>query len=148
MTMCDYFSAADDQTAVAVVERPGGPAEAGLDVVFLKNIDPVVAIAQLEAVLTDCTYEEAGQRPRAGQLLSSPDDDGPLVFGLSDSLVETLAAATQADLGRAAEPWSMTAELEQSQVDAQTALGVLEALAGLAQRAQAAGLRVYCWWSL
>ncbi|WP_345694696.1 hypothetical protein [Kitasatospora terrestris] len=148
MTLCDYFSAADDQAAVAVAERPGGSAEAALDVVFLKNIDPVVAIAQLEAILTDCTYEEASQRPRSGQLLSSPENDAVLVFSLSETLGEALAAAAPADLLRVAEPWSMTAELLQCQVDAQAALGILEALAGLAQRADSAGLRLYCRWSL
>ncbi|MFD7916765.1 hypothetical protein ACFV30_39760 [Streptomyces sp. NPDC059752] len=89
--------------------------------VFVKNIDPVVAVAQLEAILTDCGYEEAGQRPRSGQLLSSPEDDASLVFSLSDTLVEALATAAPPDLARAAESWSMTAELQQCQVDAQTA---------------------------
>ncbi|MEV0039244.1 hypothetical protein [Streptomyces sp. NPDC050804] len=148
MTLCDYFSAADDQAAVAVVESPGGPGQAALDVVSLKGIDPVVAIAQLEAIATDCSYEEACQRPRSGQLLSRPDGDGPLVFSLSDTLVEALVTATQNDLRRIAEPWSVTAELQQSQVDAGTAAGILEALAGLAQRARLGGLRLYCWWSL
>ncbi|WP_225077439.1 hypothetical protein [Streptomyces sp. CoT10] len=69
MTLCDYFSAADDQAAVAVLQTPGGPGQAELDVVFLKNIDPVVAIAQLEAVMTRCSHEAAGERPRSGQLL-------------------------------------------------------------------------------
>ncbi|GAA2785350.1 hypothetical protein GCM10010441_07910 [Kitasatospora paracochleata] len=148
MTMCDYFSATDDQAAIAVVERSGGPAEAGHDVVFLKNIDPVVAVAQLEAILTDCSYEEASRRPRSGQLLSSPESDTSLVFCLSDTLAEALAAAAPADLARAAESWSMTAELQHCQVDALAALGVLEALVSLAQRAGATGLRLYCQWSL
>ncbi|WP_406097486.1 hypothetical protein [Kitasatospora purpeofusca] len=42
----------------------------------------------------------------------------------------------------------MTAELQQGQVDAATAVGVLEALAGLAQRARAGGSGLYCWWPL
>lgn len=146
--MCDYFSAVDDRTAAAVVERPGGPAESGFDVVHLKNIDPVVAIAQLEAVLTNCTYEEAGRRPRAGQLLSSPQVEGPFVFSLSDTLVEALARATRADFVRAAERWSATAEPAQWRLDERAALGVLEALADLAGRARAGGLGVYCWWAL
>ncbi len=62
MPDADYFSAADDEAALAVVEA-GGPARAGLDVIFLKDIDPVDAIAQLEAIMTDCGYEEAGKRP-------------------------------------------------------------------------------------
>ncbi|MFF4709675.1 hypothetical protein ACWC4D_39950 [Streptomyces sp. NPDC001288] len=148
MTLCDYFSAADDQAALAVAERAGGPAEAALDVVFLKNIDPVVAIAQLEAILTDCTYEEASQRPRAGQLLSSPEDEGRFIISVSDTLAEALAEATRADLERVAESWSITAELQQSKVDAFNALDVLEALAGLAQRARAADMHLYCWWSI
>lgn len=148
MTLCDYFSAADDQAAVAVVETPGGPGRAAFDVVSLKSIDPVVAIAQLEAIATGCSYEEASQRPRSGQLLSEPEVDGPLVCSLSDTLVEFLVTVAQDDLRRFAEPWSMTAELQQVSVDAETAAGVLEALAGLAQRAQLGGLRLYCWWSL
>lgn len=148
MTLCDYFSAADDQAALAVAERTGGPAEAVLDVVFLKNIDPVVTIAQLEAILTDCTYEEAGRRPRAGQLLSSPEDEGRLVISVSDTLAEVLAEATRADLERAAEPWSMTAELQQSKVGVFDALDALEAVAGLARRARAADMHLYCWWSI
>nr|WGD01511.1 GE004856 [Streptomyces sp.] len=148
MTLCDYFSAADDQAALAVAGRAGGPAEAAFDVVFLKNIDPAVAIAQLEAILTDCTYEEASRRPRAGQLLSSPEDEGRFIISVSDTLAEALAEATRADLVRVAEPWSMTAELQQSKVDAFNALDVLEALAGLAQRAQAADMHLYCWWSI
>ncbi|GII27768.1 hypothetical protein [Planotetraspora mira] len=148
MTLCDYFSAVDDQAAVAVVQTPGGPGQAAFDVVFLKNIDPVVAMAQLEAIMTGCSYEEAGQRPRSGQLLSSPEDGPPFVVSLSDTLIDALVAATQDDLARVAELWSMTEELQQSQVYAETAAGVLEELVGLARRARASHLRLYCWWSL
>src|ERR1700685_26559 len=38
MPICDYFSAADDQAAVAVFDTLGGPSRASLDVVALKNI--------------------------------------------------------------------------------------------------------------
>ncbi|MFJ9448350.1 hypothetical protein ACIRRH_42050 [Kitasatospora sp. NPDC101235] len=148
MTLCDYFSAADDQAALAVAERPGGPAAAGLDVVFLKNIDPVVALAQLEAILTDCSYEEASRRPRSGQLLSSAEHESHFVISVSDTLVEALAVGTRADLVHVAEPWSMTAELQQGKVDVFNARDVLEALAALAQRAREARMRLYCWWSL
>ncbi|MCX4572491.1 hypothetical protein OHB41_04670 [Streptomyces sp. NBC_01571] len=148
MTLCDYFSAADDQAAVAVGDLPGGPGPAALDVVSLKGVDPVVALARLEAIATDCSYEEAGRRPRSGQLLSGPDGDGPLVFSLSDTLVAALVTAARGDLRRIAESWSTTDELRQNQVDAGTAAGALEALAGLARRARPAGLRLYCWWAL
>lgn len=33
--MCDYFAAADDQAAVAVLDTLGGPGSASLDVISL-----------------------------------------------------------------------------------------------------------------
>ncbi|MFF8275861.1 hypothetical protein ACF05T_07050 [Streptomyces lateritius] len=148
MTLCDYFSAADDQAAVAVLRTPGGPGQAELEVVFLKNIDPVVAIAQLEAVMTGCSYDEASERPRSGQLLSEPEDGSPFVISLSDTLIDALATASQGDLVRFAEPWSTTDELRQIGLSVQATAAALKALAGLAQRAQASDQRLYCWWAL
>jgi hypothetical protein len=148
MTLCDYFAAADDHAAAAVAQAPGGPAQAALDAVSLKGIDPVVAMAQLEGIATGCSYEEASERPRSGQLLSPPEADGPFVFSLSDSLIEALVTATPDDLVRFAESWSRTEELQQSKIDAETAASVLKALAGLASRAQASRMGLYCWWSL
>ncbi|MFD7731928.1 hypothetical protein ACFV6F_16260 [Kitasatospora phosalacinea] len=120
MTTYNYFSAAADQAAVV----------------------------KLEAILRDCNCQEADRHPRSGQLPSSPADGTSLVFSLSDTLVEALVAAAPVDLARTAEPWSLTVELQQCQVDARTALGALEALAGLARGAGAAGFRPYCQWTL
>ncbi|MFF8911207.1 hypothetical protein [Streptomyces olivaceoviridis] len=142
MTLCDCFSAADDEAAVAVLPTPGGPGQAELDVVFLKNIDPVVAIAQLEAIMTGCTREEAGERPRSGQPLSEPQDGPPFVVSLSDTLVDVLATATRDVLAAFAEPWSMTDELRQTGVGVEDTTAVLENLAGLAQRARASDQRL------
>ncbi|MFE1194181.1 hypothetical protein ACFW6E_15530 [Streptomyces olivaceoviridis] len=111
MVLCDCFSAADDRAAVAVLRTSGGPGQADLDVVFLKNIGPVVAIAQLEALMADCTREEAGERPRSGRLLSESEDGPPFLVSLSDALVDALATATRDALAGFAEPWSMTGEL-------------------------------------
>lgn len=148
MPICDYFSAADDQAAVAVLDHPGGPGQASLDVVCLKNIDPVVCLGQLEAIMAGCSYEEARQRPRSGQLLSSPEAESAFVVSVSETLCELLAVAARDDLARAAESWSLTDELRMSRVDADTASGVLAALVGLARRARASNSRLYCWWAL
>lgn len=148
MPLCDYFSAADDQAAVAVLQTLGGPGRANLDAVLLKNIDPVVAIAQLEAIMTGCSYEEASERPGSGQLLSDPEDNGAFVVSLTDTLTAALASASQEDLIRSAGPWSSTDELRQIGISVEAAAEVLEALAGLAQRAQASDQRLYCWWAL
>lgn len=139
MPDADYFAAQDDAAAVAVIEV-GGPVRAGMDVIFLKDLDPVDAIAQLEAVMTGCSYAEAGERPRAGQLLSSADVDSPFVLTVSDTLFEALASATAEDV--------VAAAAGIREFDPATATVVVEALAGLATRARLAGLRLYCWWTL
>ncbi|WP_406097488.1 hypothetical protein [Kitasatospora purpeofusca] len=43
---------------------------------------------------------EAGRRLRSGRLLSEPEADGLLVFGLSDSPTEALVGAAREDLAR------------------------------------------------
>ncbi|MFF9868114.1 hypothetical protein ACF1G0_22320 [Streptomyces sp. NPDC013953] len=148
MPLCDYFSAPDDQAAVAVLGTPGGPGQAELDVVFLKNIDPVAAMARLEAIMTGCSYRQAGERPRSGQLLSEPEDGPPFVVSLTDTLIDALATALADDLVRCAEAWSMTDELRQLGITGETTADVLKALAGLARRARVSGWRLYCWWAL
>jgi hypothetical protein len=148
MPLTDYFSATDDQSAMAVLDTLGGPMRASVDVVSLKNIDPVVCLVQLEAIMAGCSYEEAGRRPRSGTVLSSPDPEGPVVVSVSDSLGELLAAASADDLARAAHRWAQTDELRMMQADAETMAGILGDLAGLARRARASSQRLYCWWSL
>lgn len=149
MTECDYFSAADDEAAVAVLGTPGGPIPAGLDAVSLKHIDPVVVLGRLEAIMTGSTGGEAGAAPSGdAHLVSTPDGEGPLVFRLPDALTGALADAAPGDLARAAAPWALTAELRQFQVDEATAAGALDVLAALVRRARADGLLVYCWWAL
>jgi hypothetical protein len=117
-------------------------------VAFLKNIDPVVTIAQLEAIMTGCSYEEASECPRSGQLLSEPEDGPPFVVSLTDTLIDALATASPDDFVRLAEPWSMSDALRQIGIRVEVTADVLAALAGLAQRAQASGQRLCCWWAV
>ncbi|MFF7550828.1 hypothetical protein ACFZCU_45560 [Streptomyces canus] len=49
MVMGDYFSPSDGDVAIRVLDRPGGPDPSVFDVVPLKGIDPVVAMAQFGA---------------------------------------------------------------------------------------------------
>ncbi len=148
MPLCDYFSAPDDQAAVAVLPTGEGPGQAGFDTVGLKNIDPVVAMARLEAILTGCAYEEARALPRAGRLLSDPEDEAAFVVSVTDTLTATLASASPEDIARCAGPWSRTGELRELGISAEDTAGALEALAGLARRARGSGRRLYCWWAL
>ncbi|MFF2023545.1 hypothetical protein ACFVW2_17375 [Streptomyces sp. NPDC058171] len=148
MVTCTYFSAPDDGSALGVLDAFGGPDRTTFDVVSLKGIDPVVVIAQLEAVLTACTYGEARGRPRSGQLLSSPEAEDAFVISVSDTLQEALASAAPSSLSEAAGPWCASDELQELGTTPEEAIEVLESLAGLAGRARAAGSRLYCWWAV
>ncbi|MFJ9901015.1 hypothetical protein ACIQPR_47690 [Streptomyces sp. NPDC091280] len=147
MPLSDYFLAADDQAAVTVLQVLGGPSRADLDVVLLENFDPVAAIPQLEAIMTGCSFEEASDHSRSGQMLSDPQGEGAFVVSLRDTLTAALASASQDDLLRFAEPWSRTDELEQLGMSVEVTAEILEVLAGLARRAQASSERLYCWWA-
>ncbi len=148
MPMCDYFSAPNDDAAVGVLDQPGGPDTSGFDVVPFKGIDPSVTMASLEAILTGCTYAEASARPRAGQLLSSPDHESAVIISLSDTLQEVLASASHDGLADAAAAWAETDELQAYGITADIAREVLVLLSGLADRAASGRRRLYCWWAL
>ncbi|MET7575369.1 hypothetical protein ABZT04_44010 [Streptomyces sp. NPDC005492] len=145
MVMCDYFSAASDEVAVAVLRAPGGPDATAFDVLPLKGIDPVVVMARLEGILTDCTYDEARARPRSGELLSDPEAEEALVISVSDTLRDALATASGAQLELAAGPFLAVEEMD---LPPERTLELLHLLSGLARRATAEDRRLYCWWAL
>ncbi len=69
-----------------------------------------------------------------------------LVTTLSDSLRDTLATATDAELAEVVLPWSQTEEFVLDGVwNVQELTSALRDLAGLARRAQSSGQRLYCW---
>jgi hypothetical protein len=146
MPLADYFSAPDDEAALAVLRTEGGPTRTGHDPVCLRGVDPVLALVRLEAALTGCGHEEAGARPRSGQVLSDPEDGPPFVVAVTDTLREALAHAREDDLARAAARWQASGE--PPGLTTETASGALTALSTLARRAHDRGHRLYCWWSL
>ncbi|MGX9883009.1 hypothetical protein [Streptomyces sp. NPDC002276] len=145
MAMCDYFSAATDEAAVGVLDAPGGPDPSVFDVLSLKGIDPVVVMARLEALLTDCAYDEARARPRSGRLLSDPEAEAAFVISVSDTLRDALASVTGDQLGLMAGPFGAVEEVGLPPAEA---LEPLRLLSGLARRAAAENRRLYCWWAL
>ncbi|WP_327398982.1 hypothetical protein OG194_01660 [Streptomyces sp. NBC_01288] len=145
MVMCDYFSAASDEAAVGVLDGPGGPDPSVFDVLSLKGIDPVVVMARLEGILTDCTYDEAPARPRSGQLLSDPEAEAAVVISVSDTLRDALATASDKRLELAAGPFAAVEELRFTPTKTAE---LLHRLSGLARRASAENRRLYCWWAL
>ncbi len=145
MVMCEYFSAASDEAAVGILDDPGGPDPSVFDVLPLKDIDPVVVMARLEGILTDCTYDEARARPRSGQLLSDPEAEAAFVISVSDTLRDALATASGKRLDLAAGPFAAVEELRFTPTKTSE---LLHRLSGLARRAAAENRRLYCWWAL
>ncbi|MFE9605160.1 hypothetical protein [Streptomyces hokutonensis] len=145
MAICDYYSAASDEAAVGVLDAPVGPDPAVFDVLSLKGIDPVVVVARLEGLLTDCAHDEARARPRSGQLLSDPEAEAAFVISVTDTLRDALASATDGQLGLVAGPFGAVEEVGLPSAEA---LEVLRLLSGLARRAVAENRRLYCWWAL
>lgn len=144
--LADYFSAPDDEAALAVLRTEGGPTRTGHDPVRLRGVDPVLALVRLEAAVTGCGHEEAGARPCGGQVLSDPEDGPPFVVAVTDTPREALAHAGEDDLARAAAQWRASGE--PPGLTEETASGALTALSTLARRAHDRGHRLYCWWSL
>ena len=145
MVMCEYFSAASDEAAVGVLDGPGGPDASVFDVLPLKGVDPVVVLARLEGILTDCNYDEARARPRSGQLLSDPEAEAAFVVSVSDTLRDALATASGERLDLAAGPFAAVEELGLTPTKTSE---LLHRLSGLARRAAAENRRLYCWGAL
>lgn len=143
--LCDYFSAPTDEAAATVADVLGGPrAEAGLDVVELKGIEPVVQLGRLEALLTGVDYDVVTRNPRQGHAVAVRRDGEVLVISLTDELHAALAAAPESRLREVAVPWSQTDEFWGQGEPSILAEALIE-LAGLARRAATRAERLYCW---
>lgn len=169
----DYFSAPDDQVAGSVIDREGGPiapdpsdepqAPRGLlrlrrggssgrrgtgsrafDGVDGKGIDPMVQLATLESLLTGRDADEILEDPLHSRLVETRDEGTRAVVAVSPRLVAVLVAAEVAELDRVAVPWSQTEEFWGAATPGELR-PFLHQLAGLARRAAAADLRLYCW---
>ncbi|GAB1822856.1 hypothetical protein [Herbidospora sp. RD11066] len=140
--MDDYFSAATDDEAIAVIGRPSGVSPN--DRVELKMIDPHVMMGSLESLLTGVPYEEISARPRHARLLRLHDDESEAVVTISDEFTSALAAATDDELRAVAGPWSETEEFW-GHADPAELTGILMELRDLAVRTLEGGRRLYCW---
>jgi hypothetical protein len=73
----DYFRAPDASTAVAMLERVGGPMAGPdgpvLDAVDGGGIEPMVMMVTLQSLLTGIAYDELP----SGELLAMQGEDGP-----------------------------------------------------------------------
>lgn len=114
------------------------------DTVSVKGVDPVVQLGTLEELLTGRSYDEIAEDSRNGHAVATRDGGERVVCTVTDSLTTALARATDEALVRVAGPWSQTEEFWNA-ADPLELAAFLSDLAGLAQRAQTNGQRLYCW---
>ena len=156
---CDYFVAEDDAEAARAATWAGGPSKpsaatrgffrkrvvspvpAALSTVELPGLEPVVVMATLEELLTGASVDEVLEANAAAQV---GEGEHAVVFRLRQELTGALAGASAERLRDVAGPWSRTEELIGS-ADPEDLVSALLRLAALAQSAERAGGRVYCW---
>jgi hypothetical protein len=114
------------------------------DTLSVKGIDPVVQLGTLEELLTERPYDEVVDDPRSGHNLAMRAGGERLVVTLTDPLAAALAEASDETLERVARQWSETEEFW-NVADPTDLAEFLKELAGLALRARAGDLKLYCW---
>jgi hypothetical protein len=142
MPFTEYFVAADDDTARTAID--GGPDRADFPAFFLKNFDPVVNLGNLEAFLTERSYDEVAGTPRQGEPITDTDGVDAFVVSVTDVLRDALAIAGPDAVQAAAQYLASTDEL--ATWDEAVLIETVEGLAGLARQAEDGHL--YCYWAL
>ena len=140
--LTDYFVAASDDIAAAVIdEGPLGNPTIG-SVAEWTGIDPVVALGTLEELMTGVSfYTLLAESPQ--DVIAERDGGERLVMTLRPGIVEALTSRDEQDMRSLAQAWSETEEL--AGFDATTLGDCIGSLAGLAREAASSGGRVYCW---
>jgi hypothetical protein len=140
MPITDYFLAPDDSAAVRVLET-FGPERAGLPSLPSKGLDPEVNLGFLESYLTGRSYDEVTEAPEHARIVAGAES---MVVAVSDALLAALVAASEEQVVDAAERWSETEELEDTEPEGLA--DFIRELAGLAR--QAGDQHLYCYWAL
>lgn len=163
----DYFIAADDGAAAAVIDRDGGPGSSPslpsrkgpfgrrskvepqpdgvpLPTVADAGFDPVVQATTLEELLTDQAYDDISDQVGWGRVVASREGGERTVVVVSSGLVDALASADDTTLVAAMVPWLRTEEFWGA-ADPDELLPVVRDLAGLAREAKRTNQAIYCW---
>ncbi|GAA4385352.1 hypothetical protein [Tsukamurella soli] len=145
----EYFAAADDGAAAAVVETGLGLVRGATDVGFVPGApvlgpDPVSELTGLEAILLgldDAAALDLISRPDCGRWIAG-EPDAMFVVTVARGTVDALLAADHDTLAAAVEPWSRIEEFY-GQWPPAMLLAVAEAIRALFAGAEADGVTPY-----
>ncbi|MFF5900623.1 hypothetical protein ACFY8O_32525 [Streptomyces argenteolus] len=137
----EFFAAPDDAAAARLLRT--GPRRACESLSF-GNFDPEEAVIEWECLLAGGDFDELAEagEPR---LVAGQEEDGCLVFALSNRLSAAFARAEQSDLRAAAAGWSSRRAKEGDVIEREIASVILGDLAALVSSARRQGHGVYCW---
>jgi len=139
----EFFAAHSDAAAAAVRNRGPAGTYAAVDAsgMYFDADDAVIAWRNLLL-------------GRPGVYLTEPDDphmvadfvnDGSAVFALPDELVMSLITASPLRLREVAEVWVPAVVADGTEIDVETAAGLISRLADLARATAGTDDRLYCW---
>jgi hypothetical protein len=144
----DYFRAADDVTAYAAADRPGGPLATdrsgapAFDGVAAQGIDPVVTLGQLVAFVRGVSWSP--DLVVAEQIARSPVE--AWVERLAQPVRDWLAGVADDALPEIVLKWSQVEDFpSDGDLDERQLHALVTDLVALARRARAAGEQLYCW---
>ncbi|GAA2599790.1 hypothetical protein GCM10010399_33220 [Dactylosporangium fulvum] len=143
----DYFRAADDASAIKLIEDlVGGPAgnSSTVDAIDLKGIDPTVTLAELVCFVRGIEWNVNVVEEHL--VWSRAEAEGPWVLSIGDDVRDALASITEAQMPSLSARWGRTEELAwHGPLPDDTMLPVIENISALARRARDAGDHLYCW---
>ena len=145
--LCDYFVAADDQQAEAVVDWVGGPQEGQLATLDGGGIEPVVNLGMFEELLTGKSFHEQLADPSSRPLVANRNGGERLVLRIDDNLIRAIAGESPDRLEALAQPWSQIEEFG-GMVRPEDVASFLVGLQALARQAVVAEHHIYCWISV
>lgn len=147
--VCDYFMAQDEHAAADALRRDatsGSEADraARMPTMTVPGMEPSIALARLEELMTGRSREEISADP-TGSVLVVSEDASSSVVAITETLQQALVDARDVGLRRVAVPWSEPSDTWGCQgADAAAASELLVSFATFVRRGRASGLRLFC----
>jgi hypothetical protein len=149
--LCDYFMAPSDAAARDTLAQARGirgevlgAAGTAYPTISLLGMEPSIALARLEELLTGRSCEEISGDP-TGVMLAISEEAMRSVVSITENLQQAMVRADDGTLCRIAVPWSEPDDVRGCRGADPVAAGeLLVKIAGFIRRGRSDGLRLYC----
>ncbi|MFE5511134.1 hypothetical protein ACFQ9J_11055 [Streptomyces sp. NPDC056529] len=141
-TIVKFFVASPSDAADSLNCGPNG----SLRTVESGNFDVEEALLDWEAHLTGSALEELVDR-EVPEVFAESEEEGPIVFLLSDALLESFSSSSSFQVGELAKWWVEKKSQDGFPIDLFIASEILQDLVHLIHEERLPGENVYCWTS-